>query len=223
MKFSDKTMDVLKNFSTINQSVAFKKGDEIRTISPYKTIMAVAKTEDSFPGEAYVYDLNSFLGGLSLFSEPEVEFDSTEKNFVVSSDKSKMIYKYADKSMIVMPPEKDIQLPSVDIEVDVSWNDIQTIIKSAAVLQVNEIAFVGENGKIYLRAIDSDKGNKNNFGIEVGETEDEFIQVLKRDNIKLLEGDYKVSISTKGISKFESSFMSYYIAIEAKHSTFTKN
>ena len=33
MKLSDKTIALLKNFSDINQSILFKKGNQIRTIS----------------------------------------------------------------------------------------------------------------------------------------------------------------------------------------------
>ena len=33
MKLSDKTISVLKNFSSINQSILFKEGNKLRTIS----------------------------------------------------------------------------------------------------------------------------------------------------------------------------------------------
>ena len=40
MKLSDKTISVLKNFSSINQSILFKEGNKLRTISVMKNILA---------------------------------------------------------------------------------------------------------------------------------------------------------------------------------------
>ena len=39
MKLSDKTISVLKNFSSINQSILFKEGNKLRTISVMKTFL----------------------------------------------------------------------------------------------------------------------------------------------------------------------------------------
>ena len=49
MKLSEKTLNLLKNFSTINQSILFKKGSSLRTISVMKNILAEAVLEDEIP------------------------------------------------------------------------------------------------------------------------------------------------------------------------------
>ena len=116
-----------------------------------------------------------------------------------------------------------IRLPSADVVVDVSWDDLQSVIKAAGVLQFSEVAFVGEAGKIYLKAIDSNNANSDDYGVEIGATSDEFKIIIKTDNLKLLPQDYNVTLCAKGISEFKSSDgdVKYFIAIDTK-STYKK-
>lgn len=219
MQFSDRTITVLKNFASINPSLVFKEGNVIRTISPQKSVMAMATVEDDIPSSACVYDLSRFLSVYGLYGNPNIEFG--EKNFVISEGKRKTKYVYADPSMVISPPDKDINLPSTDVEVKVEWNDLQSVIKASGVLQLPEIAFVGEDGTCYLRAIDSANPTADTFGIELGQTEDTFSLIIKTEYLKLIPQDYRVSLSSKGISKFEGEDIHYFIAIESK-SNYTK-
>lgn len=214
MKFSESTNTVLKNFSAINPSIVFKPGNTIRTISPQKTVMAVAKIDDEIPSDACVYDMSRFLSICSLYKEPEIEFNSN--HFTISEGKRKTKYVFADTSMVIVPPEKDINLPSEDVKVRISWDDLQSVIKASGVLQLPEIAFVGDEGKCSLQAIDSDNPSSDTFGIELGDTDDAFQLIIKTENLKLMPQDYEVTLSSKGISKFESEKVSYYVAIESK-------
>jgi hypothetical protein len=123
--------------------------------------------------------------------------------------------------MIHAAPEKDIELPTKDVEVTVSWDDMQSVIKAAGVLQFKEIAFVGNEGKVYLKAIDSADQGADDYGIEIGETSDEFKVIIKTDNLKLLPQDYQVTLCAKGISEFKGNDATYYVAIDTK-STYKK-
>lgn len=219
MKFSDNTINILKNFATINQSIIFKPGNELRTISPQKTIMAIAKIEDDIPSAACVYDVSRFLSTCGLYENPNMEFH--DKFFMISEGNRKTKYVYADPSMVFAPPEKEINIPSNDVQVEVEWNDIQAVIKASGIMQLPEIAFVGENGICYLRAIDSANSTADTFSIELGETNDKFQLIIKTDNLKLIPQKYNVTLSAKGISRFEGETVRYFIAIESK-STYTK-
>ena len=220
MQLSEKTITILKNFSTINPSVVFKPGKELRTISPNKTVMAVAKIEDEIPSPACVYDTSKFLSILSVHNKPDIVFG--EKNFSITEGKRKTKYVYADPSMVISPPDKEIKIPSEDVVVEVKWADIQSVIKAAGVLQLPEVAFVGEDGICYLRAVDSSNPSADTFGVELGETNDKFTLIIKTENLKLMPVDYKVALSSKGISRFESDDVTYYIAIESKSSSYAK-
>lgn len=219
MKFSERTLTILKNFASINPSVVFKPGKQLRTISPQKTVVAIATIEDEIPSDACVYDLSRFLSMYSLYSEPDIAFE--KKNFIISQGKRRTKYVFADPSMVIAPPDREIKLATEDVEVDVEWNDLQSVIKASGVLQLPEIAFVGESGQCYLRAIDSSNPTADTYGIELGETSDTFQLIIKTENLKLLPQNYKVTLSSKGISSFESPDIRYYIAIESK-STYRK-
>lgn len=219
MKFSERTLTILKSFSSINKSILMKEGNILKTVTPEKTLVATAKIPDTIPSQACVYDLSRFLSILSLYKDPDVEFH--DRYFTIASGKQRTKYVYADISMIHAAPEKDIKLPSEDVVVDVSWEDLQSVIKAAGVLQFQEVAFVGQDGKIYLKAIDGNNENSDDYGVEIGTTSDTFKIIVKTDNLKLLPQDYKVTLCAKGISEFKSEDVTYFVAIDTK-STYKK-
>jgi hypothetical protein len=219
MKFSERTITILKSFSSINKSILMKEGNILKTVTPEKTLVATAKIPDTIPSQACIYDLSRFLSILSLYKDPDVEFH--DRYFTIASGKQRTKYVYADISMIHAAPEKDIKLPSADVVVDVSWEDLQSVIKAAGVLQFQEVAFVGQDGKIYLKAIDGGNENSDDYGVEIGTTSDTFKIIVKTDNLKLLPQDYKVTLCAKGISEFKSDDVTYFVAIDTK-STYKK-
>jgi hypothetical protein len=219
MKFSNETLTVLKSFTAINKSILLSSGNVIKTITPEKTLIAIAHIPDEIPSDACVYDLSRFLSILSLYNDPDVEF--FDKYFIISEGKRRTKYVFADLSMIHTPPEKDITIPSADVTVSVTDGDLSSVLKAAGVLQFSEIAFVGEGGKCYLKAIDSSNNGADDFGIEIGEAVDDFQIIIKTDNLKLMPLDYEVTLCSKGISEFKGKGVTYYVAIDSK-STYNK-
>jgi hypothetical protein len=214
MKLSQETITILKNFSAINQSIIFKPGNVLKTISPQKTVMASATVPDEFPREAGIYNLSRFLSTLSMYSEADLTFEDTR--VVFRQGRSSTHVTYTDSSMIIAPPAKQIELPRVDVSVQVSAEHIQSVLKATGVLGLPEVAFVGADGICYLKAIDSANPNSDSHSIEVGETNDTFSLIIKTDNLQILPGDYKVDLSSKGISKFTGKQATYFVAIESK-------
>lgn len=214
MKFSERTLTVLKSFSTINKSILMRAGNTLKTITPEKTLVAIANIPDEIPSDACIYDLSRFLSIVSLYEDPDVAFH--DKYFVISEGRRKTKYVFADVSMIHSPPDKDIKIPSRDIEIDVTWNDLQSVLKAASVLQFDEIALVSEDNKCYLRAVDSSNPTADNFGVEIGDTQDDFMVIFKTDNLKLIPGDYHITICSKGISEFKGEDVTYFVGIDTK-------
>jgi len=213
MKISDTTMDVLKNFSTINQSLAFKSGNVVRTVSPQKNILAQATVTESFPVDFAIYELNQFLGLSTLFEDPD--FDFGESQVTLKEGKSKANYTYADPSMITTPPEKNIELPSEEVSFRLSKEDLKKVLNGAHSLQLPEVVVRGKGGAISFVATDTKNPNSNEFSAEVGSTESEFQFVFKTENLKLLPEEYGVTISAKGIAHFDGSTVQYWVATEA--------
>ena len=105
MKLSDSTLSLLKNFSTINQSILFKKGNKLRTISVMKNILAEATVAEEFPKDFGVYELGQFLNGMGLHQSPELDFKH-DSYVVIKEGRSRSKYFFADPSTIVIPPDK---------------------------------------------------------------------------------------------------------------------
>ena len=215
MKLSDKTISVLKNFSSINQSILFKEGNKLRTISVMKNILAEATVSEDFSKDFGIYDLNQFLNGLSLHSSPELDFQN-DGYVVIREGRSRSKYFFADPNVIVTPPDKAITLPSEDVCFELSTDQLDKLLKAAAVYQLPDISAVGDAGVIKLVVRDKKNDTSNNHEIVVGETDAEFVFNFKVENIKVLPGTYEVVVSQKLLSRFTSKNhdLTYYIALE---------
>lgn len=213
MQLSAKTINVFKNFATINPSIVLKPGNVISTISPNKTIMARATAPDEFGGVHGIFALNRFIGALSMFENPELDFRSG--SVTISSGNHFMDYPFCDPSVVMVPPEKEIKLPSVDVEFKLMNKDIQSVMKGLGVLNLPEIAVIGDGTTIFLCAIDSKSGSSGEYKIAVGETDKAFRAIFRHENLKMMDGDYDVKISSKGISQFVGIEATYWIAVES--------
>jgi hypothetical protein len=214
MKFDDFTIKVLRNFSSINPSIQFLAGNVLRTISPNKTVMAKATLENNVESTFAIYDLNRFLGVLSLFDNPNIELG--ESKLTIKQAGKKVDYTYADPSIIILPPRKDIILDETDlIKFQMTEKQFSEIMKALGVLSFPEIVILGENGKIILRATDTKNPSSDKYDIEVGETDKTFKAVFKSENLKLMSDTYTVSISPKMISNFIGKGVEYWVAVES--------
>ena len=153
MKLSDKTLSLLKNFSSINQSILFKKGNKLRTISVMKNILAEATITEEIPKDFGIYDLNQFLNGLSLHQSPELDFVNNG-HVVIKEGRMRSKYFFADPNVIVTPPDKEIKLPSEDVCFELSTEQLNSLLKAAAVYQLPDLSAIGEAGVIKLVARD---------------------------------------------------------------------
>ena len=215
MKLSDKTLSVLKNFSTINQSILFKQGNRLRTMSVMKNILAEATITEEFPKDFGIYDLNQFLNGLGLHHNPELDFKN-DGHVVIKEGKMRSKYFFADPQVIVTPPEKEMTLPDETVSFELSTEQLDKLLKAAAIYQLPDLSAVGENGVVKLVVRDKKNDTSNDFAITVGETESTFSFNFKVENIKILPGTYDVVVSQKLLSRFTSKNhdLIYYIALE---------
>ena len=173
MKLSDNTVALLKNFAGINNSILVKQGTKLRTISVAKNILAEAEVKEDFPRDFAIYDLNQFLNGLSLHQKPELDF-ANDGYVVIREGKMRSKYFFADPNVIVTPPEKAINLPSEDVCFELRTEQLDKLLKAAAVYQLPDISAVGEAGVVKLLVRDKKNDTSNDFAIVVGETENTF-------------------------------------------------
>jgi hypothetical protein len=215
MQISKETIQILKNFSGINSNILLKPGNRLATISPQKNVMADVTVAETFPVEFGIYDLSEFLGALSLFDNPDVEF---KDKVVVLSEGTEEIRMYAsDPGVLTVPPEKKIVFPTPDVEFELSANALTKILRTAAVLKSADMSIVGNGKNITVSVSDLKNSTANNYNSVVGETDLTFRANIKIDNLKMINQDYTVSISSKKISRWVDATknMTVFVALEA--------
>ena len=216
MKMSEQTLQVLQNFSTINQSLLFKEGDVLRTVSPQKTVLAEVTVPDTFETQFGIYDLGQFLSAMTLIEGAELDLGENSMN-INNGNGQAVTYRYADPSMIVTPPDKGITLPDVDASFTLSDTILKKTLDAARVLGLPEIVVEGDGTNISISAGDTKNSSMNDYKENVEASESVFKHIFKVDNMKMMMLQYNVEISTKGISKFstEDGKATYYIATES--------
>jgi hypothetical protein len=162
------------------------------------------------------------LGVLGLVDSPELSFEETHVNIGDASGRSKIRYFFTDTDHLTSP-SKDIVMPSSEVTLNIGADTLNKIKRASSALGHSELSIKANNGSISLTVFDSGNATSNTFTIDVdGEYEsDQFNFILSIANLKLLPGDYKVSISSKLISHFVNTTTSaeYWIALE-KSSTY---
>ena len=222
MKLSKHTLNMLKNFSDINMSIEIKKGSVLRTVSVQKNILAQAELEDEFPKDFAIYELNRFLGAVSLFDDPELEFNAKSVN--IGTTKHSADYVYCDPSMIVTPPENNITFPDPEVKFTLTQESLSQVMRASNVLGTPEIAIEGgphPNDSIRIKALDVNNDSTDTFQVVLDEKSGhKFRFVFKTENMKMVPGNYDIEISSKGISHFslQGAKLQYWIATEASSS-----
>ena len=215
MKLSKGTLDILKNFSNINPSITFKEGQELSTLSIQRNILSRAVVEEKFPKDFAIYDLGEFLSGLSLFDNPD--FDFQNDNYVIIKDKKcQSRYFFADPSTITSPPAQRAQIPSEDVSFVVAWSDLNNLIRAASIYSVDDLAVIGDGKDIKLVVRDKKNDTSNNYSVKVGTTDAKFTFNFKVEYLKLLPADYEVTMSKSNAALFKSTSkdLEYLIALE---------
>lgn len=217
MKLSENTMNVLKNFSSINTGIVFRKGNIIRTISKQQNILAKATIDETMIDDFTIYDLNRFLALLGSLKDPDLTINIGSKNIKVTSGTGNTLYGMSDESLVVAPPAKELKVDSAEVSFSLTKDDFMQIMKLAGVLSLPNVAVRGNRKKISIAALDVKNQDSDVFWIDVGNTEAEFQMIFLTENFKMISGNYDVAISSKGISHFKSATtpIEYWIATEA--------
>jgi len=212
MKLSKETVSLIKNFAGINSNLLLKNGNKLATISAQKNVMADATVTETFP-DFGIYDLNEFLGAMSLFEDPDLDF---QDKYVSIKQGSMQIKFFAADPSVLTAPQKAITFPDAEINFNMSANMLNMIQKTASVLRATDLSVVGDGSTITAVVGDKKNATGNSFSEAIGTTDKTFKVNLKVENLKMLPGDYAVSISSKKISRFKGTGdLVYYVAVEA--------
>ena len=219
MQLSESTLSVLKNFSTINPNLVFKQGNQIKTISVAKNILATATITETIPKEFGIYDLNEFLSVVGLFDTPTLDF--TDSSIKIKQDGSSVNYFYSAMDNLTTP-SKDITMPNCEIEFTLTDSDLSKLRRAAATLGVSEVSVCGDAGGsgIVIKVSDTKNSTSNTFELnissDVTRPENDFQMVFNIGNFKFAPGDYRAKLSSKLISNFKNTNnnIEYWVALE---------
>ena len=213
MKISKSTVEVLKNFSSINQNILIKPGKLLTTRTVAKNLFASAEVDTDFPQEFGIYNLTAFLGVLSLFSDPDVELG--EKSMTIKQGKYSVSYMFAAPEVLSYP-EKMISMPPANATFELTEENLKSLLKAGAVLASTDLKITGNGESIICTTLDPKNSAANTFAVEVGTTDRTFDAYIKLENLKMPAGKYTVSLSEKKIAQFSNTEINYslYVANE---------
>jgi hypothetical protein len=213
MRLSPLTLKLLKSFVSINPCIHVKPGPMLETISPAQSILAFAKTDQEFPAEIVLHDVQRLLGILGVFKEPEIKFD--EKFLIISDGTQNVRIVYADPGLIVTVEDNHRNLhknftPNAEFEID--ENSLSLVRQSQAILRLPEYLIKADGKNIIFGTFQSINPGGDFYGMNVGKTKSTCKVAIPAENLKILPGSYKVGINTHGNSKWVGPEATYFIA-----------
>ena len=214
MNISNETLDILRNFSSINSGLTVKAGNELATVSAMKNIYAKAIVPENFDKEHSIYDLSEYLGAVSLFDTPTFEFNA--EKVIVSEGDNNVTYYYADPQMVISP-QKDINMPEPEISFDLDEGVLESLLKASSVLSLPDMVLSSDGSTVVLTVKDKKNSTSNVFSKTVAQGNGSTYEMfLRMENVKVIPGDYTVFVSSKGIAQFTNRKQSveYFIALE---------
>ncbi len=218
MELNESTLQVLKNFSGINQNIMINQGNVLKTISEARTVLAKATLKETFDNNFGIYDLNEFIGVLSLVDTPRLKFEDGYVNVGDSTGRSKVKYFFSSADNLTTP-QKDINMPEADVKFTLDNDTLNKLKRAASALGHSELSISGKDGILSLSVVDSQNLTSNSYSIDIdGEfkSDEVFNFILNIGNLKILPGDYEVEISSKLITQFKNKDIdvTYWIALE---------
>ena len=214
MNISNETLDILRNFSSINSGITVKAGNELVTVSAMKNIFAKAVVDESFEKDHSIYDLSEYLGAVSLFDRPNFDFNA-EKVTVSEGDNS-VTYYYADPQMVISPT-KEITMPEPEVSFDLDKDVLDSLLKASSVLSLPDMVLSSDGQSVVLTVKDKKNSTSNVFSKTVAQGNGSTFEMFFRmENMKMIPGDYTVFVSSKGIAHFTNRNVAveYFIALE---------
>jgi len=183
--------------------------------------MGKAEVSEDFPVEFGVWDLNKFLGTISLFSSPKFEFEDNRVVISNGNDTSKVVYYYSDPNLLTTI-NKEVKVPDVVLKFELKEEILQELIKASSVLQLPDMIVSPSSNRESVDIILTDKKDKtsNTYTLKCGVDlmdVDDFNFVMRVENIKILSESYIVSMSSVRVSNFKTKdgMLNYWIALES--------
>lgn len=195
------TLTVFKNFSSINKYIRINKGNVLTILNPSIPLFAMATVPDTFSKTFSLYDLNQWLSTLSLFDNPNIDYD--DKMMTITSGRMSAKYRYSSPETTADQPNTAPTLKDSTFEFTLKKEQLSEILKASSVLGLKELEFSIKG----LRTFNSDaKGNPldNEYITEIEDVTSSDIENaksvrIKVEALKMLPLDYAVKITERAV------------------------
>lgn len=216
INLSKTTLSILKNFASLNSNILVSPGNVIKTITPSMNGMAEATVEETFETEFGIWDLNKFLGVISLFNTPSFEF--REKLVKIHGNNDSVVSYYYSEPRLLTKPTKSVNMPSINIETNLTQEMFSELSRASSILQLPDLSFQNRGDDIYVVVSDRNDPTSNNCEIKLDGSANgaEFSFNFKIENIKLLPGNYKICFAKNIVGRFENENipLTYWFAMQ---------
>jgi len=218
MKLSKNTLDILRNFAILNGNIFIPAGNVIKTMSVIGNALASVTVEETFDKDVSIYDLSELLSVLNI--APDGDITLHENRLDVKWGASRVKYAYADQILLrdaIAASKKNVNFPEVDVEFNLTGETLVSLHKASSILKAPYVGIFANGDIVSLKVFDKALVNANVFVVDTDATSTEyFTVVLDIANLKLLSGDYTVSLSRRNIIRFAhiGDDLVYYITAD---------
>lgn len=216
MKISDKTFKILENYSKIDPkgiSMYFNKGSTQMICNKGKTIFSEVTLDENFKEEFGIFDLKRFIQTLSLFENPDLEFEG--KEIFISEGQAKLTFRTTDKTVIITPKKSmsDVEMDLIE-KITLSKEVFQRVLSSASVLGSPDFVIEGDGNNVYITVKNNSDESADKFRLKICQTSKTFSKSLDVGSLKLINHNYDVHVS-ENLVKFESkeAELSYWLPV----------
>ena len=160
---------------------------------------------------SFIYDLNEFISALTVLDDPDLTF--MKDHILLSDSTSNLKYFYSSPSVIVSPPDKEISMSNEVGSFDVSGEALTKLQKAAAMMKLKELKF----GATSITALNINSVG-NQFSLAINNDHiDQPAQYIKTDDLRLVEGNYRVDVFENAIRFKNKDIESlvYYVSVES--------
>jgi len=217
-KLSQETLEVLKNFASINSNILVEPGNVIKTISPVKNVLAEAEVSETFDTQFGIWDLNKFLSTISLFTNPEFQFHN--KYAIISGGNGSSVKYFYSEPNLLTTANKTLNMPEPVIDFELTESDYTELLRAGSVLQLPDLTVRSTDVGAEMFVHDRKDVTSNSYSIDIKDLsgqEADFEFHFKVENLKMMSGNYQVSITDKVVSRFVNTTktLTYWVALES--------
>ncbi len=212
MNLSPETIEILQQFSTINESIKIEPGNVLRIMDKSRAIYGNATIAEDFPNTVSIASIREFLALYDLFEEPTLTFSN--KSVEITDGDQHSTYWYADEGAFKDIPRSVKK--SYQTEVKISKAQLQTLLRAAYTLKVPDIRFFSDREGVHVRAINTEMSTSNYYDILLSPEPASGLDVrLHIDRCKLLARDYTIGVGGSPAVFFMSTGLEYAVAASA--------